>query len=333
MTVSLGIDIGASTVKLGLVDGEGRVLGQRLDNPSQAAGGPRQTMEVVSRAAAELCEANGLTLSELSVTGVCCPTPISRDGRCVYPTNIDISWKGAKIAEIVSQAIGTQAMLLNDGDAAAYREYWVRRSMGRASANMAQFITGTGLGGAIILDGEVLFGATVASELGHLPTESGASARACGCGARGCAETRASLIGLSNIVSDRRDSSWPQVLQGEAREVAKRLRRLVQQEEVLPEVNGIWEEYFTHLGRAARTVANTIGCDLIILSGGAQEREAEVSDRAYQRYLDQAISWLKAELRCGFPHLSEVNVEWALDHLPDSACYGVAAYALEQLQK
>ncbi|MEX2445092.1 MAG: ROK family protein [Alkalispirochaeta sp.] len=324
----LGVDIGASTVKLGLIDAVGTILGTRHDYDSHARSGPQATMDVIAAAVPRIMQENGVAVSELAAVGACSPTPVSADGFCVYPTNIDPSWKGVNVKDLLSRTLGIPAYLLNDGDAAAYREYAVRAAIGTASKGMVQFITGTGLGGSIIINGEVFAGPGVTAELGHVITDTSATADRCGCGALGCAETRASLMGLGNIVRHHQQAkTLPEVLSGDPSLVARKLRALVQTAAPLPEVEAIWQEYFTHIGRAARTVANTVGCDLIVISGGAQEREADADDAAWRRFLDSGIDTITTELHQSFPHLKQVRVEWAIDQLPDSAAYGAAAYA------
>ncbi|MFO7030334.1 ROK family protein [Limnospira fusiformis CCALA 023] len=327
MSVYLGIDIGASTVKLGLFDPEKGIIGERLDRPSSASEGPDATVNVIKTATSELLEANDLQFQDLKAIGACCPAPIDASGMCVYPTNIDRSWQGVNIAQKLSDTLQLPALLLNDGDAAAYREYRIREAQNKASSVMAQFITGTGLGGALIINGKIWSAPAVSAEFGHICIDSSENADLCGCGARGCAETRASLLGLRNMVKHRQaKGNVPEALQGDPIEVAKTLRRLGQMDEPLSDVVAIWQEYFTSLGIAARNVVNTIGCDLIVISGGAQEREKTASDGAYQRFKQDAIACIRQGIDHSFPHLTQTRVEWSIDTLLDSAAYGAAQY-------
>ncbi|WP_017306260.1 ROK family protein [Spirulina subsalsa] len=328
MSIYLGVDIGASTVKLGLFDPEKGVIGERLDRPSSASEGPEATVNVIKTATSELLEANDLQFKDLKAIGACCPTPIDASGMCVYPTNIDRSWQGVNVSQKLSEALQLPALLLNDGDAAAYREYSVREAQNKASSVMAQFITGTGLGGALIINGKIWSAPAVSAELGHICIDSSENADPCGCGARGCVETRSSLLGLRNMVKHRQaQGNVPEALQGEPMEVAKILRRLGQMDDPLSDVVAIWQEYFTSLGIAARNVVNTVGCDLIVISGGAQEREKTASDGAYERFKQEAISSIRQGIDHSFPHLTQTRVEWSIDTLPDSAAYGAAQYA------
>lgn len=324
----LGVDIGASTVKLGLINATGDIVGSRIDFDSRASDGPTATMQVIADGLPSLLADAGVDRNAVAGVGACSPTPVSAEGLCVYPTNIDRSWTGVNVREELSRTLGVPAYLLNDGDAAAYREYAVRVAAGRASDGMVQFITGTGLGGSIIINGEVFAGPGVTAELGHVITDTSVDADRCGCGARGCVETRASLTGLTNILRRRGDAgALPPELAGEPRLAARKLRALGQVAEPLPVVREIWHEYFLHIGRAARTVANTVGCDLIVISGGAQERESGADEAAWRRFLDDGIATITGELHQSFPHLREIRVEWAIDQLADSAAYGAAAYA------
>lgn len=328
MDVFLGVDIGASVVKLGLHRAGVGPIGTRHDFPSHAAVGPDATMQVVAEALDGVISAAGVARGELAAVGVCCPTPVNADGMSVYPTNIAASWKGANVRDMVGQVVGLPSVLLNDGDAAAYREYDVRRRTGREGRCMVQFITGTGLGGSIIVEGRVWVGPLVAGELGHIVTDTGDEADRCGCGGIGCAETRASLTGLAHLVRRRcHGNDVPEPLRGDAKQGARSLRALAQQAVVHPLVHQIWDEYFTHVGRAARNVANTLGPDLIVLSGGAQERETGAPAEAHARFLEHGRSVVLRELGGSFPHLSQTRVEWAVDELADSAWCGAAAYA------
>lgn len=328
MSIYLGIDIGASTVKLGLFDSEKGVIGDRLDNPSRASQGPDATINVIKTAAQDIFKTNNINPQDVKGIGASCPTPIDASGMCVYPTNIDHSWQGVNVKQKLADTFNLPVLLLNDGDAAAYREYAVREAQNQSSSSMAQFITGTGLGGALIINGKIFCAPGVAAELGHILTDTSDNADLCGCGATGCVETRASLLGLRNMVKHRQaKGNVPEQLQGDPMEVAKILRELGQADDPLQDVTDIWHEYFTNLGRAARTVLNIVGCDLIVISGGAQERRNNASDHSYERFKTDAIGWIRHEIDHSFPHLKNTRVEWSIDTLPDSAAYGAAQYA------
>lgn len=332
MSYILGVDIGASTVKLGLLDEGGLIVGSRIDAPSRASEGPSATMEAIAATFETLMAGAAVERSTVRAVGACSPTPVSAEGHCIYPTNIGRDWTGVNVRALLAGALGMPAWLVNDGDAAGYREYEIREAQGRHAAGMVQFITGTGLGGAIILNGQILAGQTAASELGHILTDTSPDADRCGCGAYGCAETRASLTGLAHILRHRAaHGSLPDALAGDAALVARSLRHRAQVDEPEEAVMDIWTEYFTHIGRAARSVCNTIGAGLVVLSGGAQEREPGASELAWQRFLDQGIATVRGELTRSFPHLASVKVEWAIDEVADGACYGAAAWAARRI--
>ena len=327
-TTWVGIDIGASTVKLGLLGPDNQPIGERRDYPSRAKIGPSSTMAVIEEGVNHLLREHGLKRDDVAGIGASMPTPVTEDGRCIYATNIHPTWVDLNVRSAIATATELPVVLMNDGDAAAYREYLLRRAAGSASDAMAQFITGTGLGGSVILHGELLSAPGVVAELGHVITDTGPDVDRCGCGAMGCAETRASLTGLANLVRHRVPQDCDLLeLQGDPLDVAKRLRRLGQADSVHPTVRAIWHEYFTHIGRAARSVANVLGCDLVVLSGGAQEHEDGASTEAWTRFLDEGLAWIREELATSFSHLRSLRVEWSIDPLPDSAAYGAAAYA------
>jgi polyphosphate glucokinase len=151
----LGVDVGGSSVKAGLVDvDEGRLAGELLSAPMPARSMPQAVMEVVAHLAARL-PASG-------PAGVCFPSVV-KAGKVRTAANIDASWLGADGASLAAQAIGRPVTFLNDADAAGMAE--MRWGSGRGVLGPVVMLTlGTGIGSALFIEGKLYPN----TELGHL---------------------------------------------------------------------------------------------------------------------------------------------------------------------
>jgi polyphosphate glucokinase len=152
----LGIDVGGSAVKAGIVDVEaGRVTGELISAPTPRSSPPAALMPVIAGLAARLPGPSG-------TVGIAFPSVV-KNGIVRTAANIDHAWIGADGAALAARALGRPALLLNDADAAGVAE--MRWGAGRGTSGIVILLTlGTGIGTALFCDGK-LFPNT---ELGHL---------------------------------------------------------------------------------------------------------------------------------------------------------------------
>ena len=152
----LGIDVGGSSIKAGLVDVDsGRLSGQLIAAPTPAPATPPAVTQVIGALAAQLPGSAGRV-------GVAFPSVI-KGGSAYTAANIDPSWIGTDGAALVWQALGQPVLFLNDADAAGIAE--MRFGSGRGCGGTVIMLTfGTGIGSALFTGGR-LFPNT---ELGHL---------------------------------------------------------------------------------------------------------------------------------------------------------------------
>jgi polyphosphate glucokinase len=152
----LGIDVGGSSIKAGLVDVDaGRLCGQLIAAPTPAPATPPALTQVIAALAAQLPGATGRV-------GVAFPSVI-KGGTAYTAANIDASWIGTDGAALAEQALRQPVLFLNDADAAGIAEMRFGSGQGcRGTVIMLTF--GTGIGSALFTDGK-LFPNT---EFGHL---------------------------------------------------------------------------------------------------------------------------------------------------------------------
>lgn len=191
----VGIDLGGTNIKSGVVDNQGNVLGY-AHLSSQVDKGPEAGARRMSEAAANAAHQAGMELSDATHVGLVTPGTMDiRAGMLLEPPNLP-GWEHFPIRDRVSQHTGLPVAYANDANAAAYGEFWV--GSGASYSSMVMLTLGTGVGGGIITEGALLDGANShGGEIGHMIIASDPDARECACGGRGHLEAYCSATGLT----------------------------------------------------------------------------------------------------------------------------------------
>lgn len=171
-TGAIGVDIGGSGIKAGVVDTRrGELVGERVRVPTPKPAVP----ETVVAATAELIADLG---PDAGPVGIGVPGAIV-GGRVMTAANIDESWLGVQAAEAFSAAVGRPCVVLNDADAAGLAE--MRFGEGRRAKGVVLVLTlGTGIGSALFVDGQLV----PSTELGHIEIRGKDGERRASAGAR-----------------------------------------------------------------------------------------------------------------------------------------------------
>ncbi len=182
MTLTIGVDVGGTKVAAGVVDDTGAVLVQtRRDTPAEDVG---KTRDVIIEVVQEL--AAGRTVEAVGI-GAAGWIDAGRSTVLFAP---NLAWRDEPLRDYVNAATGLPVIVENDANVAAWAEF--RYGAARdADDSMVMFTIGTGVGGGVVLGGQLLRGANgVAAELGHMMTVP--DGHLCGCGRLGCIEQYAS---------------------------------------------------------------------------------------------------------------------------------------------
>ncbi len=172
---SLGIDIGATAIKAGLYDGTTLI-------PLDSQPTPTNPDDIV-RAVVDIAKAHHVESVGVAVAAFLDPPR----RRVVLSPNI--GWSNRDLADELEAALGVRVVIENDANAAGFGEY--SRGAGAGAQTLVMLTLGTGVGGALLIDGQLVTGAQgMAGEFGHIIVEPGGER--CGCGQRGCVETLAS---------------------------------------------------------------------------------------------------------------------------------------------
>lgn len=182
MSYTIGIDVGGTKVLGGVVDEAGTILATaRKDTPRQGGSALTQT---IADTAKEL-----MAQYEVSSVGVSAAGFVSSDRKTMLATPNIADWNGVDLDYELTQLIGLPVVIENDANAAAWGE--AKFGAGRSQDHMMMLTVGTGIGGGIVVNGNLYRGAFgIAAEFGHLRVVP--DGHLCGCGARGCFEQYAS---------------------------------------------------------------------------------------------------------------------------------------------
>ncbi len=210
----VGVDVGGTSVKLGVVDERGHVL-SALTIANEVAEGPQAGVRRMAAGVRQAIADAQLEPSQIVAVGLgTAGTLDAAAGVLLGPVNMP-GWENYAIRDALSAACRLPVLYANDATAAGYGEFWV--GSGRQLESMVLLTLGTGVGGAIIIGNEPLDGAHGnAGELGHTTIDYNESARQCGCGQRGHLEA---YVGALAVVARAREA----LAGGKASSVHKRL--------------------------------------------------------------------------------------------------------------
>ena len=192
---AFGVDLGGTTVKLGLFTAEGELL-DKWEIPTRKENGGDMIVSDIGASLLEKMEEKGLAKEDVIGVGLDVPGAVSDDG--IVNKCVNLGW-GVKdvVSELSGILGGVPVKVANDANAAALGEMWKGGGQGYNSIIMVTL--GTGVGGGIIIDGKILNGANGAGgEIGHInmnPDET----EVCGCGNKGCLEQYVSATGYARM--------------------------------------------------------------------------------------------------------------------------------------
>ena len=186
MSLSIGVDVGGTKIAAGVVDEDGNVI-TRVQKDS-----PANDRDAILATIIEVALDLKLAHPEATTVGIGAAGFVSSD-RNTMASGTNLDWTGVKIGDVVSEGVGLPVVVENDANAAGWSE--ARFGAGAGKANVLVVTLGTGVGGAVVIDGHLVRGAAgFAAEIGHISIVP--DGRPCGCGLRGCLERYASGTAL-----------------------------------------------------------------------------------------------------------------------------------------
>ncbi|MBU5265951.1 ROK family glucokinase [Virgibacillus proomii] len=189
--IIIGIDIGGTAAKLGLISNEGDIL-DKWQIPTNTNDGGIHIIHDIWDSITKKIEAKGMKQGQILGIGIGAPGFIEDETGFIYEA-VNIGWRDYPLGDLLKKRAQLPVFVENDANVAALGENW--RGSGHQVANLIAITLGTGVGGGIIANGRIINGeAGLGGEIGHIIIEKdGAS---CNCGKKGCLETIASATGI-----------------------------------------------------------------------------------------------------------------------------------------
>ncbi len=188
----IGIDLGGTNVKAGVVSDEGDVC-SRVEMPTEVDVGQDHSVGRIIQCARNAAAEAGIDASRIRGIGVGSPGPLDiYNGIVVAPVNFP-TWKNVPLVEILEDEFKVPAALDNDANVVAYGENWL--GAGRDTDNFLCITLGTGVGGGVVCEGSLVHGFDGnAAEIGHISIDY--DGPPCRCGSNGCLEVYCSATGI-----------------------------------------------------------------------------------------------------------------------------------------
>ncbi len=265
----IGIDIGGTNIKLGIVDERNRIIRKHFikTNTQQSS---QVIIERLGKAILTLIKLSQISTEKISGVGIGCPGTIDREnGIVVYSNNIH--WEDLKLATSIEKIVKLPVKLANDADCAVLGEQAAGRAQGKA--NVVLLTLGTGVGSGIIVDGHLLTGGYFGGgELGHMVLDM--NGPRCSCGRQGCFEVYASAAALmrtgKKIARSNKESLLYKANQEKQRIHAKMVFEAMDAGDLA--AKKAVDQYMKYLAAGIVNVINIFRPQIILLGGGVSER-------------------------------------------------------------
>ncbi len=281
--VYAGVDLGGTTINAVVTDLAGQVLASR-SIATRSHDGPDTVIGRIAELVQTLLSSSGTAADDLRGLGMGVPGLVDRHaGTTKFLPNLPTQWRDVPVVAMLRDHLRCPVRLLNDVRTATLGELRFGHGKDWADVTMAFFSLGTGVGGGVVIDGQLRLGPLgSAGEIGHQTiVPDGAK---CGCGNRGCLETLASgpaiaaegiklmRMGLAPRLHEIVDGIADRVTPGEMAEAA----------EEDSHVHDALVRAATFIGIAAANVVTTLHPDLVVLGGGVAELGKWLTDTVSQ---------------------------------------------------
>ena len=304
-----GVDIGGTTVKMGLFQVDGTVIDKweiktRTENEGCAI------LPDIAKAMEEKMEAHKIAKADVVGVGVGVPAPVTEDG--VVQKTANLGWGYKEVKRELEELTGFKAQIGNDANVAALGEMW--KGGGRGNKNMVMVTLGTGVGGGIIINGNILTGTNGAGgEIGHIPMNS-EETECCRCGNKGCLEQYASATGVVRLAKRTLAVYEGETVLNAETVTAKDVFDAVKAgDEVAIEVATQFGKY---LGYGLSSIAALVDPQIFVIGGGVSKAGEILFDFIKEPYMEKAF-FANEEVRFALAELGN-----------DAGIYGAAKMVL-----
>lgn len=278
-TYGFGVDIGGTTVKIGLFNIDGTML-EKWEIPTNTANGGAAILDDVAASVLGKIAEKGIEKEEILGIGLGVPGPVDSTG--VVHKCVNLGWGVFNVEEALSEKTGLMVKAGNDANVAALGEAW--QGGGKGYQNVVMVTLGTGVGGGIILNGKILPGTNgAAGEIGHIHVDD-EEEECCGCGNKGCLEQYASATGIVRMAKKKLASETRQtVLKEKDPLTAKDIFDAAKEGDTVAEE--LVEKLCNVLGTTLARISCVVDPEVFVIGGGVS-KAGEILTEGVAKYYD-----------------------------------------------
>lgn len=260
-----GVDIGGTTVKLGLFDTDGNVS-DKWEIPTRTENSGTNILPDIAKSIQDKMSEKGIDKAEVAGVGVGAPGPVDGDG--IIHKAVNLGWGELNLKKELTALLGGMRVEGgNDANVAALGEMW--KGGGQGHKNLVAVTLGTGVGGGIIINGKIMTGATGSGgEIGHIHVEDNET-EACGCGNYGCLEEYASATGITRLANRKLEASGKASVLRQGEVSAKAVFDAVKAGDEL--AIEIAQQFGEYLGKGLAVIAGVINPEIFVIGGGVSK--------------------------------------------------------------
>lgn len=279
-----GVDIGGTTCKIGLFETTGTLL-EKWEIPTRTENGGENILPDVAASIATKMVEKEIPKGEIQGIGIGVPGPVTSEGvvlRCV-----NLGWDVLNVAKDMTERTGFTVKVGNDANVAALGEMWQGGAKGHTDVVLVTL--GTGVGGGIITDGQIVTGTKGAGgEIGHIivnPSET----EACNCGQKGCLEQYASATGIVRMAKRKLEKkSTKTVLRDVNPLTAKDVFDAAKAGDAV--ADEIVDEVMQILGETLANIARVVNPEVVVIGGGVSKAGSIITDRVKKYYDNRSFN-------------------------------------------
>lgn len=287
MKYGFGVDLGGTTVKIAYFDETGTML-SKWEIPTVTDNGGARILPDIAASIREYLTRNAIEDGEILGIGIGVPGPVNAKG--VVNKCINLGWGVFNIAQELSRLTGFPVKAGNDANVAALGEFW--KGGGQGCDNMVFVTLGTGVGGGIVVEGNLLHGAHGSgAEIGHLPLVA-EETEACNCGNFGCVEQYCSATGIVRLAhryfaTHDTDSSLRKLETITCKDIFDAGKAGD------PAAQAVLAQFYQLMGRFLGMVCSTVDPEVVVLGGGVSKAGQVLLDGVlpeFRKYVFHAAS-------------------------------------------
>lgn len=274
---SFGVDVGGTTIKMGLFNLDGNVLDKWEIKTRTENGGVNVLPDIAEAIKAKISE-KAIAKEDVVGVGIGVPGPVDDKG-VVYKC-VNLGWGILNINEELGKLLDMPVKGGNDANVAALGEMW--KGGGQGFESIVVVTLGTGVGGGIIMNGKILTGAKgAAGEIGHIHVDDNEK-DVCGCGNSGCLEQFASATGIVRLANRALEATDKKTVLKAGEVSAKDVWDAVKAgDEVAIEIA---EKFGQYLGKGLAAVAGVINPEAFVIGGGVSKAGNILLDYIQKNY-------------------------------------------------